>query len=176
MASSIPEELKRVHGLLDVLAGELGSLEHLYFAYPHIRTEYVEGYYDPSPVVAAAISISREPSKAILGDEAIRKRIDEKHPIPSAYIKLNGVVDVEVSLSRKSAKKLRAKRCLVIERWGEEFVCRVPDGIRDEISRRTVSLVAIPPAGTAWSILVVRALQDVAREIGAQKVDYAPDT
>ena len=144
--------------------------------YPHIRTEYVEGYYDPSSVVAAAISISREPSKAILGDEAIRKRVDEKHPTPSAYIKLNGVVDVEFSPSRKSIQKLRAKRCLVIERWGEEFVCRVPDSIRDEIDRRTVSLVAIPPAGAAWSIPVVRVLQDIAREIGAKKVDYGPDT
>ena len=176
MASSIPKELNRVHGLLDVLAEKLGSLEHLYFAYPHIRTEYVEGYYDPSSVVAGAISVSREPSKAILGDEAIRKRIDEKHPIPSSYIKLNGVVDVEFSPSRKSLKKLRTKRCLVIERWGEEFVCRVPDGIRDEIDRKAVSLVAIPPAGAAWSIPIVRALQDVAKKIGVQKVDYGPHT
>ncbi len=154
----------RAHAQIEELRKQLGSLDHLYFAFPLVMAEGSRTYSDPVGLIAAAIGMSREPS-----NPRFRKVVDQKHPLPSAYVELAGVVDVEMEVPTKNAKKLlRNKRCLVIEQWGSQFVCRVPDQIRDELDGQTAGIACIPPEGTVWNVPVVRQLQEVSRSISAR--------
>ena len=158
----MPNAIERVHGMISQLEEELGSLDHLVFAFPMVSTG--EGRYnEPGSVFcAAAIARSREGN--------IYSEVDDKHPMPSDYIELVGIEDVAVRVPSNSAKKLlKRKQCLVIEKWGRRFVCRVPHRLRDGIGNGTIGLVDVPPIGMNWSILIVKKLQEVSRSLSEER-------
>ena len=155
----------RAHDQVEELREQLGSLDHLYFAFPQVMADGASNYSDPVVFIASAIALSRQAP-----NPQVRKVVDQRHPLPSAYIELNGITDVEMTVPTKNAKKLlKNKQCLVVEKWGSRFVCRVPDQIRDAIDRQTAGIACIPPEGTVWSVPVVNKLQEVSRSISAQK-------
>ncbi len=158
------------HTMLDRLAKDLGSLDHLCFAFPQVLVEGSQSYEDPSVLVAAAIARAVNPPSG-----TIASTVDSKHPVPSTYVRLDGVSGLEIEVPTKNAKKLlKRKRCLVIERWrgkksGDRYVCRVTDEIRDGVGNRTIAVVGIPPRGFDWNLAVVSAMQETAREITAKR-------
>ena len=161
------DAISRTYTLIDRLEKELGSLDHLCFAFPQVLPIGSLSYKDPSIFVTAAISLARSPS-----EEAIKAHVSEAHPEPSTYILVGGIAGLEVNVPTRSAKRLmKRKDCLVIERWGEEFVCRVPSRIRDALNQQTLAVVGIPPEGSVWRVPIVKSMQDVARDISQQKVD-----
>ena len=163
------EDIDQARKQIDQLKTELGTLDHLYFAFPQVSSTTSENYSDPSGLVLSAIAVARDPSTAVAKDP-IKKRVNASHPLPAVYVRLSGVVAVEFVVPTNTAKKmLKHRRCLVIEKWGDTFVCRVPNFIRDELDRETVSVVGIPPTGYSWNLQVVRKLQEVCRELSTQR-------
>ena len=142
----------------------LGSLDHLCFAFPQALGMESQSYSDPSVFIAGAIARTRNPPVG-----AIRARVGPRHPLPWTYIRLDGISRVEVLVPTNSAKKLlKRKRCLVIETWGEDFVCRVPNDIRDGIDRRTIAIIGIPLEGYDWNLPIIEKMQEVARALRAR--------
>ena len=124
-------EIARAHKMIDQLGDELGSLDHLCFAFPKVKRTHSKSYEDPSTFIVGAIARSRNPPQGTLKSE-----VDYKHSLPSTYIELDGISDVEIELPSHNAKKLlKRKNCLVIEKWFDDFVCRVPNEIRDGIDQ-----------------------------------------
>ncbi len=170
MKEDARREIERAHGMIDALEKELVSLDHLYFAFPDTKTSLFErSYSNASTQVVPALFISHSPTSAIEGPAAIRTIVDHKHPLPSDYVRMPRVKDTRVLMEKvpsKSVKRLLGKRCLVIEKWGNEFVCRVPHYIRESAKDGTSAIVAIPPPGKMWNLTVVKKLQDVCRTMG----------
>ena len=111
--------ISRVHAMIDRLEMELGSLDYLCFAFPQVLGVDSEAYGDPSAFVAGAIARTCNPPAG-----AVKASVSPKHPLPSTYIQLDGISSVEIVVPTNSAKKLlKRKRCLVIEKWGDNFVC-----------------------------------------------------
>lgn len=159
------ETVSRAHRMIDLLEKELGSLDHLYFAFPQVRSVKSQSLDDPAAVVVGAIAMSRNPPKA-----RVRSTVGPKHPLPSTYLEIRGISGVETVVPTNPAKKLlKGKRCLVIEQWGQRFVCRVPHEVRDKIVKGTVAVVGIPPEHADWNVEIVRALQETARKLSASK-------
>ncbi len=153
------ELIIRAHKMIDRLNMELGTLDHLYFAFPRVLSSDFRPYDDPSSIVVAALASAHNPLPS-----EVKKIIGAEHPLPSTYIKLNSVLDVEIAVPRKNAKTLLInKHCLVVEKWGGEFVCRVPQEIRTGIGHGTIAVIGIPPDGSYWNLEVIKKLRDTAR-------------
>ena len=153
------ELIIRAHKMIDRLNMELGALDHLYFAFPRVLISDFRPYEDPSSIVMAALAAAHNPLPS-----AVKKIIGAEHPLPSTYIKLNSVLDVEIAVPRKNAKTLLTnKHCLVVEKWSGEFVCRVLQEIRTGIGCGTIAVIGIPPDGSYWNLEVVKKLRDTAR-------------
>ena len=150
--------ITRAHTMIARLEKELGPLDYLCFAFPQVLGVDSQSYSDPSIFVAGAIARTRNPPV-----DAVKVNVSLKHPLPSTYILLDGISSVEIAVPTNSAKKLlKRKRCLVIEQWGDAFVCRVPNDIRDGIDQNTLALVGIPPVGYDWNLPIVEKLREVA--------------
>ena len=155
------------HAMINNLGEELGPLDHLCFAFPQVMPIGRESCGDPSVYVLGAIVRSRKPEPG-----QVRGSSGAGHPLPSSYLQVDGIADVEIQVRTNSAKKLlKRKRCLVIEKWGNTFVCRVPNELRDEIGWKTTAVVGVPPQGYTWSLSVVRKLQETCREISRKRRD-----
>ena len=153
--------IARAHAMIDRLKMELGSLDYLCFAFPQVLGVESQSYSDPSTFIAGAIARTRNPPAG-----AVKASVSPKHPLPSTYIRLDGISSVEVVVPTNAAKKLlKRKRCLVIEKWGDDFVCRVPNDIRDGIDRRTIAIIGIPPDGYDWNLPIVEKMREVARTL-----------
>ena len=149
----------RAHVMIDRLKMELGSLDHLCFAFPQVLGVDSRSYGDPSAFVAGAIARTRNPPAG-----TVKESVSPKHPLPSTYIRLDGISSVEILVPTNTAKKLlKRKRCLVIEKWGDDFVCRIPDEIRDGIDRETIAVIGIPPDGYDWKLPIVEKMREAAR-------------
>ena len=170
MKAEVRREIERAHSMINALEADLGSLERLYFAFPDTATSIFErSYSDASIQVVSTIAISHSPASANEGPAAIEKIVDKMHPLPSDYVRLPQVKDTRVrmeSVPSKSVKRLLVKRCLVIEKWGNKFVCRVPHYIRENAKNGTSAIIAIPPPGNVWNLTIVKKLQDVCRTMG----------
>ena len=157
--------IARAHVMIDRLEMELGPLDYLCFAFPQVLGADSQSYGDPSSFVAGAIARTRNPPAG-----AVRASVSPKHPLPSTYIQLDGISNVEIALPTNTAKKLlRRKRCLVIEKWGDDFVCRVPNAIRDGIARKTIAIIGIPPDGYDWNLPIVEKMREVARTLSVRR-------
>ena len=151
-------EIARAHEMIVQLGDKLGSLDHLCFAFPQVKGAHSQSFEDPSPFIAGAIARSRNPPPG-----TVKSEVDHKHHLPSTYLELDGISDVEIELPSNNAKKLlKRKNCLVIEKWGNDFVCRVPNEIRDGIEQETIAVVGIPPSGRDWNYPIIKKLRDVA--------------
>lgn len=172
MREEARREILRAHAMINALKKELDSLDYLYFAFPDTKTSLFEqSYSDASTQVMPALFISHNPSSALEGAAAIRKIVGSRHPLPSDYVRMPRVKDTRVLMEKvpsNSVKRLLNKRCLVIEKWGNEFVCRVPHYIRESAKDGTSAIIAIPQPGKVWNLTIVRKLQDVCRTIGQQ--------
>ena len=156
--------IARAHAMIDQLEMELGSLDYLCFAFPQVLGVDSQSYGDPSAFVAGAIARTCNPPAG-----AVKASVSPKHPLPSTYIRLDGISSVEIVVPTNTAKKLlKRKRCLVIEKWGDDFVCRVPNDIRDGIGRKTIAIIGIPPDGYDWSLSVVEKMREVARTLSVR--------
>ena len=154
-------EIDRAHKMIVQLGDKLGQLDHLCFAFPQVKGTHSQSYEDPSTFIAGAIARSRNPPQGTLMSE-----VDCEHPLPSTYIQLDGISDVEFELRTNNAKKLlKQKNCLVVEKWGGKFACRVPNEIRDGIVQRTIAVVGIPPVGYDWNYQIVEKLRYIAGTI-----------
>ena len=153
------------HTMIARLEKELGPLDYLCFAFPQVLGVDSQSYSDPSPFVAGAIARTRNPPV-----DAVNVSVSPKHPLPSTYIGLDGISSVEIAVPTNSAKKLlKRKRCLVIEQWGDAFVCRVPNDIGDGIGQQTLALVGIPPFGYDWNLPIVEKLREVAGTLSVRR-------
>ena len=107
-------EIARAHKMIGQLRDELGSLDHLCFAFPQVKGTHSQSFEDPSTFIAGAIARSRNPPP-----DTLKSEVDCEHPLPSTYIRLDGISDVEIEVRSNNAKKLlKRKNCLVIEKWG----------------------------------------------------------
>ena len=147
--------------MIDILRRELGSLDYLYFAFPQVSDSDSGVYDDPSVFVASAIAVARNHQR-----DSIKARVNPPHPLSSDYVRIDGISATEIVIPTNVAKKmLRYRPCLVIEKWGDEFVCRVPNRIRDGINEGTISVLGIPRVGHIWSLSVVRKLQETCKQL-----------
>ena len=157
--------IARAHAMIDQLKMKLGSLDYLCFAFPQVLGVDSQSYGDPSAFVAGAIARTRNPPAG-----TVKASLSRKHPLPSTYIRLDGISSVEIVVPTNAAKKLlKRKRCLVIETWGDDFVCRVPNDIRDGIAWKTIAIVGIPPDGYDWNLPVVEKMREVARTLSVRR-------
>ena len=170
MKAEARREIERAHSMINALEMDLGSLDHLYFAFPDTKSSLFErSYSDASTQIMPALFISHSPASAIEGPTAIRKIVDNRHPLPSDYVRMPEVKDTRVLMEKvpsKSIKKLLNRRCLVIEKWGNEFVCRVPHYIRESAKYGASTIIGIPPPGKLWNLTIVKKFQDVCRTMG----------
>ena len=157
--------IARAHAMIDRLEMELGSLDYLCFAFPQVLGVESQSYGDPSAFIAGAIARTCNPPAG-----AVKASVSPKHPLPSTYIRLDGISSVAVVVPTNAAKKLlKRKRCLVIEKWSDDFVCRVPNDIRDGIDRKTIAIIGIPPDGYGWNLPIVEKMREVARTLSARR-------
>ena len=159
------EMIARAHTMIDRLEAQLGSLDYLCFAFPQVLGVESQYYGDPSAFIAGAIARTCNPPAG-----AVKATVSSKHPLPSTYIRLDGISGLEVVVPTNAAKKLlKRKRCLVIEEWGDDFVCRVPNNIRDGIDRNTIAIIGIPPDGYDWNLPIVQKMREVAHALSAKR-------
>ena len=138
---------------IDQFRRELGSLDCLVFTLQKIRTP--GGWMCASVVIAGAIQSDR-----------IVQWVDDRHPVPSAYIRLQGVCGLDVEVDTKTAARmLKLHRCLVVERWGVDLICRVPKWLSENIGRGTTGVTNLNQ-----SVVVVRKLQEVSRSLTWRRV------
>ena len=173
MKDDARKEIERAHSMVNTLETALGSLEHLYFAFPEAKSSFLQpSYSDASSYVLAAIAISHDPARAKQGTSAIINSVDRRHPMPSDHVWMSQVRDTRVlmeNVPRKSVKRLLCKRCLVIQKWGDVFACRVPHSIREGSNNGTSAIIGIPPPGMKWNLPIIKGMQDVCRKIGRAK-------
>ena len=157
--------ITRAHTMIARLEKELGPLDYLCFAFPQVLGVDSQSYSDPSIFVAGAIARTCNPPV-----DAVKANVSLKHPLPSTYILIDGISSVEIAVPTNSAKKLlKRKRCLVIERWGDEFICRVPNHIIDEKGRNTLAIIGIPPDGYDWNLPIVEKMHEVVGTLNARR-------
>ena len=138
---------------VDQFRRQLASLDYLVFTFQQIRTP--GGWICASVVVAGAIQ-----------SDGIVQRVDDRHPVPSAYIQLQGVCGLDVEVDTKAAARmLKLHRCLVVERWGVDFICRIPTWLRENIGRGTTGVTNLNQ-----SVVVVRKLQEVSRSLTWRRI------
>ena len=173
MKDNARKEIERAHSMINALETDLGSLEHLYFAFPDAKSSsFAPSYSDASSHVLAAIAISHDPASARKGPSAIKKIIEHECSINSDYVWMSQVKDTRILMEKVghiSIKRLLYKRCLVIEKWGKKFYCRVPHSIRENTSNGTVAIIGIPPPGMSWNLPIIKTMQDVCRTMGRAK-------
>ena len=173
MKDDARKEIERAHSMINVLETALGSLEHLYFAFPDAKSSFLQPSYSDACIhVLGALAISFDHSSANEGPLAIKKIVEHERSINSDYIWMSQVKDTRVPMERvshNSIKRLLGKRCLVIEKWGEKFYCRVPHYIREGSSIGTSAIIGIPPPGMKWNLPIIKGMQDVCRKIGQAK-------
>ena len=151
--------------MIDFLKKELGSLDHLCFAFPQVIGVGSQSYGDPTAFIVGAIARTQNPPAG-----TVKSSVLPGHPLPSTYIGLDGISSVEIAISTNAAKKLlKRKRCLVIEKWRDEFVCRVPNYMRDGMAQNTIAIIGIPPGGTDWNLPVVEKMREVARALSEKR-------
>ena len=172
MKDDARKEIERAHSMINVLETALGSLEHLYFAFTDAKRSFLQASYSDAAIhLLGALAISFDHASAKEGLYAIRKFVEHERSIHSDYVRMSQVRDTRVLMEKvpsKSIKKLLCKRGLVIEKW-DEFVCRVPHFIRENVSNGTSAIIGIPPPGMNWNLPIIKTMQDACRTMGQAK-------
>ena len=96
------------------------------FCFPRIKLESNDGWLPPTPLVAAAAVVARNPTRPSSTWFPSFKEFGREHSIPSVVVRLNGVTSVEYHVSRHNMERLLRVGCAVVQRDKKGFYVRIP--------------------------------------------------
>lgn len=89
------------------------NLERIIVAFPRVKTVWANHWQYPSPLIAAATAILRNPESRREHIPA-PKTFGDGHSIPSTIVFLDGIIDVEYKVSKHNLKRLLDVGCIVV--------------------------------------------------------------
>ena len=102
-----------------------GGLDRLIFCFPKVKRVGDSEYKDGTAFAVSAAAIARNPSSRV--DDTVRiAHFGEGHPIPSCFVPLQGIADVEHHVSKKNMERLLRIGCIVFQKYEKGFGMRIP--------------------------------------------------
>lgn len=101
-------------------------LDRVTFCFPRVLTNRGE-WADGSVYVATAATVALNPEKRVDKETPLRY-YEVGHKIPSVFVPLNGIEDVEYHVSRRNLERLLSVGCLVFTPYRKGFGVRIPYG------------------------------------------------
>ena len=81
------------------------GLDRIIFCFPRVKQVGDSEYKDGVPFAVAAAAIARDPSSRV-NDTVRIAHYGEGHPIPSCFVPLQGISDVEYHVSKQDMERL----------------------------------------------------------------------
>ena len=101
------------------------GLDRIIFCFPRVKQVGDSEYKDGVPFAVAAAAIARDPSSRVNGTVRIA-HYGEGHPIPSCFVPLQGISDVEYHVSKQNMERLLRVGCIVFQKYKKGFGMRMP--------------------------------------------------
>ena len=102
-----------------------GGLDRIIFCFPRVKRDGDNEYKDGTAFALSAASIARNPSSRV--DDTIHiAHYGEGHPIPSCFVPLQGIADVEYHVSKQNMERLLKAGCIVFQKYKKGFAMRIP--------------------------------------------------
>ena len=102
-------------------------LDRVVFCFPRVKSTYDNRWSGGSAFIAGAAAVALNPEERVNKETPLRY-YEVGHPIPSVFVPLNGIVDVEYHVSRKNLERLLSVGCLVFTPYKKGFGVRIPYG------------------------------------------------
>ena len=120
---------------VDLTVARIGSwrlndpshLDNVTFCFPRVLSDFDNGWASGSAFLAGAAAAARNPENRADKETPLRY-YEVGHKIPSVFVPLNGVRDVEYHVSQKNLEKLLSVGCLVFTYYKKGFGVRIPYG------------------------------------------------
>ena len=107
-------------------SGHPNNLDRIVFVFPRVKLQRVEGWQDGTALMMAAAAIARNPDKRRCHVPE-PKYYGPEHGIPSYFVWLSGIEDLEYHVSKKNLQRLLEVGCAVFQRSGSRKVgVRIP--------------------------------------------------
>ena len=103
------------------------QLTNVTFCFPRVLTDFDDDWTDGSAFLAGAAAIARNPDNSVNKDIPLR-HYKVGHKIPSVFVPLNGIRDVEYHVSRMNLERLLSVGCIVFQPYRKGFGVRIPYG------------------------------------------------
>ncbi len=101
------------------------GLDRIIFCFPKVKKVGDLEYRDGSIFAVSAAAIARDPSKRV--NKTVRiAHYGEGHPIPSCFVPLQGIADVEYHVSKQNMERLLKVGCIVFQKYKKGFGVRIP--------------------------------------------------
>ena len=95
------------------------------FCFPKVKKVGDHEYRDGSTFAVPAAAIARDPSKMV--NKTVRiAHYGDGHPIPSCFVPLQGIADVEYHVSKQNMERLLKVGCIVFQKYKKGFGVRIP--------------------------------------------------
>ena len=101
------------------------GLDRITFCFPKVKMVGNSEYKDGSALAISAAVIARDPNKRVDKTTPITY-YGKEHPIPSRFVPLQGIADVEYHVSKLNMKDLLRVGCIVFQRYKKGFGMRIP--------------------------------------------------
>ena len=101
------------------------GLDRIIFCFPKVKKVGDREYRDGSTFAVSAAAIARDPCKRV--NKTVRvAHYGEGHPIPSCFVPLQGIADVEYHVSKQNMERLLKVGCIVFQKHKKGFGVRIP--------------------------------------------------
>ena len=101
------------------------GLDRIIFCFPKVRMVGNSEYKDGSALAVSAAVIARDPNTRVDKTTPIA-HYGKEHPIPSCFVPLQGIADVEYHVSKQNMERLLRVGCIVFQRYRKGFGVRIP--------------------------------------------------
>ena len=101
------------------------GLDRIIFCFPRVKQVGYSEYKDGAVFAVSAAAIARNPSSRV-NDTVRIAHYGEGHPIPSCFVPLQGIADVEYHVSRQNMERLLRVGCIVFQKYKRVFGMRIP--------------------------------------------------
>ena len=101
------------------------GLDRIISCFPRVKKVGESKYKDGAAFAVSAAAIARNPSTRV--NKAVRiAHYGEGHPIPSRFVPLQGIADVEYHVSKQNMECLLKVGCIVFQKHKKGFGVRIP--------------------------------------------------
>ena len=101
------------------------GLDRIIFCFPKVKMVGDGEYKDGSAFAISAAVIARNPNKRVDKTTPIAQ-YGRGHPIPSCFVPLQGITDVEYHVSKQNMNRLLRVGCIVFQQYRKGFGVRIP--------------------------------------------------